>query len=119
MASSMKIESIDFFISQCRRSRLKPMEARTLSSGECATTRSVVVASGGRYRRLDCEGGNSVGQAPLYLAGKAAKVRLLIHRRNLESTMSRYLIDRITGKPNVNGNGAQVKRSAPRRSHQP
>ena len=46
-------------------------------------------------------GGNSAGQAVVYLAGKAAKVWLLVRRDGLEATMSRYLIDRIRAQPNV------------------
>ena len=46
-------------------------------------------------------GGNSAGQAVVYLAGKAAKVWLLVRRGGLEATMSRYLIDRIAAQPNV------------------
>lgn len=103
-----------------------------LANGESARARSVVIASGARYRRLDiaglepfeaasvhywaspleaklCSGqevalvgaGNSAGQAVVYLAGKAAKVWLLVRGRDLESSMSRYLVDRISGLPNV------------------
>ena len=43
-------------------------------------------------------GGNSAGQAVVYLAGQVKKVWLLT-RRPLEATMSRYLIDRIRASP--------------------
>jgi thioredoxin reductase (NADPH) len=46
-------------------------------------------------------GGNSAGQAVVYLAAKARKVWLLVRGPGLEATMSRYLIDRIDGLPNV------------------
>ena len=46
-------------------------------------------------------GGNSAGQAAVYLAGRARKVWLLVRGASLEATMSRYLVDRITGLPNV------------------
>jgi thioredoxin reductase (NADPH) len=46
-------------------------------------------------------GGNSAGQAAVYLAGKAAKVWMLVRREGLEATMSRYLIDRIRAQPNI------------------
>jgi thioredoxin reductase (NADPH) len=46
-------------------------------------------------------GGNSAGQAAVYLAGKAAKVWLLVRGAGLEAGMSRYLIDRIAGLSNV------------------
>jgi thioredoxin reductase (NADPH) len=103
-----------------------------LSNGERVTARSVVIASGARYRRLNvanleafeassvhywasplegklCAGqevalvgaGNSAGQAVVYLASRVAKVWLLVRGRDLESSMSRYLVDRIAGLPNV------------------
>jgi thioredoxin reductase (NADPH) len=46
-------------------------------------------------------GGNSAGQAVVYLAGKAAKVWLLVRGPGLEASMSRYLIDRIAALANV------------------
>jgi thioredoxin reductase (NADPH) len=46
-------------------------------------------------------GGNSAGQAVVYLAAKARKVWVLVRGPGLEATMSRYLIDRIDGLPNV------------------
>jgi thioredoxin reductase (NADPH) len=103
-----------------------------LASGERASARSIVIASGVNYRRLPVEhlnlyegtsvhywasgiearlctgqevvlvgGGNSAGQAAVYLAGHVAKVWMLVHRDDLTDTMSRYLIDRISGLANV------------------
>jgi thioredoxin reductase (NADPH) len=103
-----------------------------LSSNESARARSVVIATGARYRRLAvenldafeatsvhywaspleaklCDGqevvlvgaGNSAGQAVVYLASQAAKVWLLVRGADLNANMSRYLVDRITGLPNV------------------
>jgi thioredoxin reductase (NADPH) len=46
-------------------------------------------------------GGNSAGQAVVYLAGKAAKVWLLVRGPGLEAGMSRYLVDRIAALSNV------------------
>ncbi|WP_233887114.1 FAD-dependent oxidoreductase [Paraburkholderia flagellata] len=46
-------------------------------------------------------GGNSAGQAIVFLANFARSVRVLIRRQNLEATMSRYLIDRIGALHNV------------------
>src|SRR5258706_7744146 len=46
-------------------------------------------------------GGNSAGQAAVYLAGQAKKVWLLIPGASLEASMSRYLIDRIAAYPNI------------------
>ncbi|CAN5545309.1 FAD-dependent oxidoreductase [soil metagenome] len=45
-------------------------------------------------------GGNSAGQAVVFLAPRVAKLHLVV-RRPLADTMSRYLIDRITALPNV------------------
>jgi thioredoxin reductase (NADPH) len=45
--------------------------------------------------------GNSAGQAVVYLASQVAKVSLLVRGQSLEASMSRYLIDRIRGLPNV------------------
>jgi thioredoxin reductase (NADPH) len=103
-----------------------------LVNNERVTVRSVVIATGARYRRLDvrdldefeassvhywatplegklCAGqevalvgaGNSAGQAAVYLASHAAKVWLLVRGQGLEASMSRYLVDRIGGLPNV------------------
>src|SRR5207249_7546903 len=46
-------------------------------------------------------GGNSAGQAVVYLASQVAKVWLLVRGPSLDASMSRYLVDRITGLPNV------------------
>src|SRR5712672_451501 len=45
--------------------------------------------------------GNSAGQAVVYLASQAAKVWMLVRKPDLESTMSRYLVERIRGLSNV------------------
>jgi thioredoxin reductase (NADPH) len=46
-------------------------------------------------------GGNSAGQAVVYLAGRVKKVWMLIRGAGLEASMSRYLIDRIAALSNV------------------
>src|SRR6059036_3849532 len=46
-------------------------------------------------------GGNSAGQAVVSLASQVAKVWLLVRRPSLDARMSRYLVDRIAGLPNV------------------
>jgi thioredoxin reductase (NADPH) len=46
-------------------------------------------------------GGNSAGQATVYLASKASKVWLLVRGQSLEASMSRYLVDRISGLSNI------------------
>ena len=45
--------------------------------------------------------GNSAGQAALYLARYARSVTLLVRGRSLEESMSKYLIERIEGAPNI------------------
>jgi thioredoxin reductase (NADPH) len=103
-----------------------------LQIGERVKARSVVLATGARYRRLNVENldafeassvhywasplearlcanqevalvgaGNSAGQAAVYLASQGAKVYMLVRRSDLAETMSRYLVDRINGLPNV------------------
>ncbi len=103
-----------------------------LANGERVTARTVVIASGARYRRLEvpnlaayegsgvhywaspvearlCGGqevaivgaGNSAGQGVVYLASQTTKVWLLVRGASLDSSMSRYLIDRISGLRNV------------------
>jgi thioredoxin reductase (NADPH) len=102
-----------------------------LSNGLTVRGRTIVIASGARYRRPDVPkledlegagvsywaspieaklcageeialigGGNSAGQACVYLAPQVEKLNLIV-RRPLEETMSRYLIDRIAALPNV------------------
>jgi len=102
-----------------------------LADGRSIHGRTVVVASGARYRRPNipnvnefegagvsywataveaklCEGeevaliggGNSAGQAVVFLAPKVKHIHLGV-RRGLETTMSRYLVDRIAVLPNV------------------
>jgi thioredoxin reductase (NADPH) len=97
-----------------------------LSNGETATGRSVVIASGAQYRRLDVPrleefegdgvyyaatqaeaqmcaddpivivgGGNSAGQAAMFLSKGASHCRLLIRGGDLGKSMSRYLVDQI------------------------
>lgn len=94
--------------------------------------RSVVVASGARYRRLQVEGleafegagiyygatfvearscigddvvviggGNSAGQAAMFLAGHARHVHLLVRGDSLADSMSSYLTQRLEASPEV------------------
>jgi thioredoxin reductase (NADPH) len=46
-------------------------------------------------------GGNSAGQAVVYLAPRVKRLHLVVRGEGLESSMSRYLIDRIAALPNV------------------
>jgi thioredoxin reductase (NADPH) len=46
-------------------------------------------------------GGNSAGQAAVFLAAHARHVRVLVRGVGLSSTMSRYLIERMARSPNI------------------
>jgi thioredoxin reductase (NADPH) len=46
-------------------------------------------------------GGNSAGQAAVFLSGFAAKISMLVRADSLASSMSRYLIERIKARPNI------------------
>ncbi len=103
-----------------------------IDGNERMRARSVVVASGARYRRPAIEnlslfegrgvwywatpiearlcaeqemiivgGGNSAGQAAVFLAGYARKIRMMIRGDGLSESMSRYLIDRIAAAANI------------------
>jgi thioredoxin reductase (NADPH) len=103
-----------------------------LSTGQVATGRTVVVATGAQYRRLDvprledfegggvyyaatqaeaqlCEsqpvivvgGGNSAGQAAMFLSQRSSVCHLLIRGGDLGKSMSRYLVDQIERNPRV------------------
>ena len=103
-----------------------------LDSGDVVRARSVVIASGARYRRpeiaslADFEGrgvwywaspiearlcteqevvlvggGNSAGQAAVFLSGHARKVNMVIRGGGLGASMSRYLIERIEASANI------------------
>ena len=103
-----------------------------LTNSSVVRARTVVVATGARYRRPPipnlstfegrgisywaspveaklCEGeevalvggGNSAGQAVVFLAPKVKRLHLVVRGSGLEASMSRYLIDRIAALPNV------------------
>src|ERR1700742_4351833 len=46
-------------------------------------------------------GGNSAGQAAVFLSGHAKRVHLVIRGGGLGASMSRYLIERIEATPNI------------------
>jgi thioredoxin reductase (NADPH) len=117
----------------CSSAEAGAMPHRLLLSNDVTVqARTVVIASGARYRRPDitrlatfegagvsywaspiearlCEGaevalvggGNSAGQAVVYLAPKVRRLHLVVRGAGLEASMSRYLIDRIASLPNV------------------
>jgi thioredoxin reductase (NADPH) len=104
----------------------RPLYTIELDGGGSIQGRTVIVAAGAQYRKLDLPklvqfegvgvyygatkveaqvcgneevavvgGGNAAGQAAIFLAGFAKHVYLLVRRRGLAHTMSRYLISRI------------------------
>ncbi len=103
-----------------------------LSDGEEVAGRSVIIATGAHYRRLDVPrleyfegvsvyyaatevearmcagsevlvvgGGNSAGQAAVFMAGRTRKVYVLIRSGDLAKGMSRYLVNRVEETPNI------------------
>ena len=83
---------------------------RKLSATGCERFEgSHVFYAAGHMEALQCSakpvvvvgGGNSAGQAAVFLSDRAAHVYVAIRRRTLHETMSRYLIDRIERLPNV------------------
>jgi thioredoxin reductase (NADPH) len=103
-----------------------------LAGGVTVRGRTVVVATGAQYRRLDIPdldrfegngvyyaatqaeaqlcfgdpvvivgGGNSAGQAAMYLSQSSASCSLLIRGGDLGKSMSRYLIDEIDRRPQI------------------
>ncbi len=110
----------------------QPLYTVDLEDGGSVKTRTVIVATGAQYRKLDlpnlaqfegvgvyygatqveaqvCRdeeivivgGGNSAGQAAVFLAGIARHVHLLVRSRGLAESMSRYLIARIEASPEI------------------
>ncbi len=110
----------------------QPPYAIRLDDGGSVQSRSVIVATGAQYRRLNLPnlaqfegagvyygatqveaqvcggrevaivgGGNSAGQAAIFLSTVAKRVYLLVRRAGLAETMSRYLISRIEACPEI------------------
>jgi thioredoxin reductase (NADPH) len=103
-----------------------------LASGDAVNGRSLIVATGAQYNKLDVPdleryeglgvyyaatqaegmmcagdwvvivgGGNSAGQAAMFLSGHAGRCRLMIRGSDLGKSMSRYLVDEIERRPEV------------------
>jgi len=103
-----------------------------LSDSQTVRGRTVIIASGAEYRKIDLDnladymglgvyyaataverklcgeddvivvgGGNSAGQAAVYLSGNGRRVHLVIRSNGLAASMSRYLIRRIDETPNI------------------
>jgi thioredoxin reductase (NADPH) len=45
--------------------------------------------------------GNSAGQAAVYSSSRVAKVWMIVRGPSLDASMSRYLVERINARPNV------------------
>lgn len=104
----------------------------SLADGGVIATRSIVVATGARYRKLAVDrlaefemtsiyyaatrfeaqrcgtepvavvgGGNSAGQAALFLADQVEHLYLIVRADDLGKGMSRYLIDEIEASPRI------------------
>ena len=56
-------------------------------------------------------GGNSAGQAAVFLSQISAGVNMLVRSTNLADTMSRYLVQRIESNPNIRVNYSSELRS--------
>jgi thioredoxin reductase (NADPH) len=113
-------------------SRADGVFALATECGQLLRAKSIVVASGARYRRPEIEnldafegrgvwywaspvearlcagqevvlvgGGNSAGQAAVFLSGHAHKVHMVVRGGGLGASMSRYLIERIEATPNI------------------
>ncbi|HWM28459.1 MAG TPA: FAD-dependent oxidoreductase [Woeseiaceae bacterium] len=109
-----------------------PFHELELDNGERVRSRTVIIASGARYRKPALErleslegagvyygatwlesqfcreqeiavigGGNSAGQAAVFLSDTARKVYVLIRSEGLAASMSRYLIRRIETTENI------------------
>jgi thioredoxin reductase (NADPH) len=109
-----------------------PLHRIALDNGVSVYGRTVVVASGARYRRPEIEnldrfegtsvsywatpieaslcegreivlvgGGNSAGQAAVFLSSYARRVHMAVRSSGVDASMSRYLIDRIAATPNI------------------
>ena len=81
----LDVENLDAFEASSVHYWASPLEARLCGNQEVALVGA----------------GNSAGQAAVYLASQGAKVSMLVRRSDLADTMSRYLVDRIRGLPNI------------------
>jgi thioredoxin reductase (NADPH) len=103
-----------------------------LADGRSVRARTIVIATGARYRELEIDnlrrftgvgvyyaathleaklcrdeevvivgGGNSAGQAAVFLAGACRRVHILVRSRGLSESMSDYLVRRIEGSANI------------------
>jgi thioredoxin reductase (NADPH) len=109
-----------------------PLHRVELDNGVSVYGKTVVIASGARYRRPEIEnldrfesvsvsywatpieatlcegrevvlvgGGNSAGQAAVFLAQHVRHLHLVVRSTDLDASMSRYLVDRIAATSNI------------------
>src|SRR5580765_1682733 len=110
----------------CKRAKITDSVALRLADGQKVLSKTVIIATGARYRRPACSGlaamegrsvwywaspieaklcagqevalvggGNSAGQAAVFLASHVSKVWMLVRGPGLAASMSKYLIERI------------------------
>jgi thioredoxin reductase (NADPH) len=126
IAIPLKVTRLDCGAAPVKTFRLE------LNNGASVQSRTIVVASGARYRRPAIEnlpvfegrgisywaspveaklcegeevalvgGGNSAGQAVVFLAPKVKRLHHIVRGASLEASMSRYLVERIAALANV------------------
>jgi thioredoxin reductase (NADPH) len=81
----LPVPGLDQFENTCVYYAATPLEAQ-----QCVGDPVVVVG-----------GGNSAGQAAIFLADHAAEVRMVVMEASLDENMSRYLADRIANDPRI------------------
>jgi thioredoxin reductase (NADPH) len=81
----LDVENLAAFEGPCVHYWASPLEGRLCAGQEVALVGA----------------GNSAGQAAVYLSGQAAKVWLVVRGPGLDASMSRYLVERIAARPNI------------------
>jgi thioredoxin reductase (NADPH) len=81
----LEAERLEAFEGSCVHYWASPLEARLCAGEEVALV----------------GGGNSAGQAAVYLSSHVARVWLLVRGPGLAESMSRYLVERIAAQPNI------------------
>jgi thioredoxin reductase (NADPH) len=81
----LAVENLAAFEGSCVHYWASPLEGRLCAGQEVALVGA----------------GNSAGQAAVYLSSQAARVWMIIRGPGLEASMSRYLVERIAARPNI------------------
>ncbi len=81
----LEVDDLAAFEGSCVHYWASPLEARLCAGQDVALV----------------GGGNSAGQAAVYLASNAARVWLIVRGPDLAASMSRYLVERIRATPNI------------------